>query len=309
MRLKSLTGKLAIQLQKQEKNKDKEHKELIILSGLSGAGKSVAIKSIEDFGGFCVDNMPPALIEKFIRLIKASDLSRSLIALSIDIRSRSFLDSSLDALSKIERLGYSYKIIFLEASEAAIVRRFSESRHRHPLSQEGQTLKETVIKESVSLSPLREKADLIIDTSHLSPHELKDKLKDIIFSARRAPMEVNIISFGFKYGLPEEADIVIDTRFLSNPYYEPTLSHKDGRDPIVRDFVLENDISRRFIKEYESLLKFLLPNFVREGRAYLNIAVGCTGGRHRSVAVSELFAKKLSDEGESVRLTHRDSSI
>ncbi|NLB34837.1 MAG: RNase adapter RapZ [Elusimicrobia bacterium] len=292
----------------EKKKKNKERPELIIISGLSGAGKSVAIKSIEDFGGFCVDNMPPALIEKFIRLIKTSDLSRSLIALGIDARSRGFLDSVFEALPKIKKLGYTYRIIFLFASESVIERRYSESRYRHPLSSEGLTLKETVSKEADTLAPLRERADIKIDTSHLSPHELKAKLRDIIFKETHSTMQINLISFGFKYGLPEEADLVMDTRFLPNPFYEPELSAKDGTDPGVRDFVMKSDLSQKFLEEYFSLIDFLLPNFIKDGRAFLNIAVGCTGGRHRSVVISSAIAEKLKKEGQRVRLIHRDSS-
>ena len=289
--------------------KAENRREAAVITGLSGAGKSVAIKSIEDFGGFCVDNMPAALIEKFIRLIRTSDYSKSLIALGVDVRSRSFMDNVLEVLDKVHRLGYAYRIIFLEADDEVLLRRYSESRHRHPLSSTGLTLKETLSREREKLEPLRERADIIIDTSSSSPHDLKQKLRETLFNSREITMRINVISFGFKYGLPEESDIVIDTRFLPNPYYEPELSGKDGTDSQVHSFVMESPLSRELLSRYRSLLDFLIPNFIREGRAYLTVSVGCTGGRHRSVVIAGLLADHLGGkEGCSVLVTNRDSS-
>ncbi len=282
--------------------------EIIVITGLSGAGKSAAIKSVEDFGGFCVDNMPAVLIEKFIRLIRTSDYSRSIIALGVDIRSRAFMDDILVVLKKLSRMGCRCRIVFLEASESVILRRFSESRHRHPLSSSGTPLKESLALEREKLAPLREESDIIIDTSRMSPHDLKNTLRSVIFKNEKSAMEINLVSFGFKYGLPQESDMVIDTRFLPNPFYEPELSEKDGTDPGVREFVFSSSVSREFLDKYRQLLDFLLPNFIREGRAYLNIGVGCTGGRHRSVVIASLLAEYLEKEKSlPVLLNHRDA--
>jgi UPF0042 nucleotide-binding protein len=277
-----------------------------IITGLSGAGKSVAIKSIEDFGGFCVDNMVAALIAEFIKLIGSSDYSKSIIALGVDVRSRGFMDKIFDALSQTEKIGYAYRIIFLEASNRAILRRYSESRHRHPLSEDRESLKQAIEREREKLAPLREKANIIIDTTNLSPHQLKQRLKDILFEKGEKALSINIIAFGYKYGIPEEVDMLIDTRFLPNPHYRSRLSGMDGNDLRVKKFVMNNDISREFLKKYKELLGFLLPNYIREGKSYFNIGVGCTGGRHRSVVISNEISKYLRRKKHEVSVTCRD---
>ncbi len=280
--------------------------EIIIVTGLSGAGRSTAIKSIEDFGGFCVDNMPAALIEKFIGLLKGSDFSKSLVALGVDVRSRGFMEGIPGVFSAVENMGYESNIIFLESSDSAIIRRYSESRHRHPLSCEEETLPETIKSEREQLAPLRERARHIIDTTALTPHELKKKLRDILFEGESDFIHINIIAFGFKYGIPEEADMIIDTRFLPNPHYDTRFSFKTGKDRQVRDFIMKEELSMEFVQKYRDLLDFLLPNYVKEGKSYLNIGVGCTGGRHRSVTIASIISKHIEEKGHRPHVTNRD---
>jgi len=280
--------------------------EIIIITGLSGAGKSVAIKSIEDFGGFCVDNMPAALIVKFIKLIKSTDYSQTLVAFGVDVRSRGFMDNIFDVLSKTEKLGYKNRIIFLEAPESVILRRYSESRHRHPMSEQKESLKKAVEKEKAKLAPLREKADIIIDTGSMTPHELKMKIKDLLFAKGKKSLNINIVAFGFKYGIPENADVLMDTRFLPNPHYENELSMKTGNDSEVIEYVMNNPVTKDFLIKFRDMLDFLVPNYLAEGKSYLNIGIGCTGGRHRSVVIANEIRDFLNKKGHSVFITYRD---
>ncbi len=281
---------------------------IAVITGLSGAGKSIAINSIEDFGGFCVDNLPPALITRFLKLIKPSGYSHKLIALGIDLRAGEFIESLFKNLKKTEKMGYESSIIFLSADEKTIIRRYSESRRRHPLSAgtHKENLSETIKKEAETLEPLRAKADMIIDTSELSPWDLKSRLREILFKDGAEKMAVNLIAFGFKYGLPESADMIIDTRFLPNPHYNEKLSALDGTDKEIKEYVFSSKESLHFLKKYKALLEFLIPNYIKEGKAYLNIGVGCTGGRHRSVAVTEKLEIFLKEKGYSVFSTFND---
>ncbi|MBN2406423.1 MAG: RNase adapter RapZ [Elusimicrobia bacterium] len=280
--------------------------EIIIITGLSGAGKSIAIKSIEDFGGFCVDNMPAVLIVKFVKLILGSDYSKSIIALGIDVRSRGFMDSIFEILKKTKKLGYNYKIVFIEASNSTILRRYNESRRRHPLSAEKESLSDTIRKERKKLAPLREKADYIIDTTGISPHQLKQKLRGALFKKGEKTMSINVTAFGFKYGIPENIDLLIDTRFLPNPHYDSRLSSRNGNSKTIEKFVMSGKKSHEFVSRYKDLLDFLVPNYAGEGRSYLNIGVGCTGGKHRSVVVANSLCRHLQRKGFKVFAVYRD---
>ncbi|MFH1414721.1 MAG: RNase adapter RapZ [Elusimicrobiota bacterium] len=280
--------------------------EIVILTGLSGAGKSIGIKAIEDFGGFCVDNMPLVLITRFLELIKISDHSKSMVALGLDVRSEGFTGGIFNALDNIEEIGYECNVIFLEASDSVIMRRYSESRRPHPLSSEKCGLKDAIAEERNKLAPLRDRADMIIDTGNISPHELKKKLKVIFFEKGLNSLNINVISFGFKYGVPEAIDMLIDTRFLPNPHYDVYLSEKNGNDMEIKDFVMNSDVSVDFCNKYRELLDFLLPNYINEGKTYLNIGVGCTGGKHRSVVISNIISEYLKKSQYNVTATHRD---
>ncbi|MGM0441594.1 MAG: RNase adapter RapZ [Elusimicrobiota bacterium] len=285
--------------------KEKEP-DIVIITGISGAGKSVAIKSIEDFGGFCVDNMPAALVLKFVKLIKSSNYSESIIALGIDVRSEGFMEDIFKILSRTEELGYNNEIIFMEASEDTIIRRYNESRRRHPLDKGKGRLKDALKEEKKKLSRLRKEADYIIDTSNLSPHQLKHKLKEIIVEEKEHSVQINLVAFGFKYGIPTDIDMLIDTRLLPNPHYKATLSDLTGNDEKIRDFILKKDLSKQFIDKYKDLLNFIVPRYVKEGKTYINIGIGCTGGRHRSVVVAGELAKFLKSKDYKVYKTDRD---
>lgn len=279
---------------------------IIVVTGLSGAGKSSAIKSIEDFGGFCVDNMPSALIMQFLNLIKASDYGKSFIALGVDVRTSGFMENFFQILAAAKEQGFESKIIFLEANDQAITRRYSESRRRHPLIGGEDSLKSALEKERVRLAPLREKADIIIDTSNISPHELKKRLRVILFRKALESIKINLISFGFKYGIPEDVDMLMDVRFLPNPHYIPGLGEKNGLTDEIKKFVMKIPESKQFLQSYKDLLDFLMPNYIKEGRSYLNIGIGCTGGKHRSVVITNELAEYLQGKKYDVITTHRD---
>ena len=281
-----------------------EGQEFIIITGLSGAGKSQAMKCLEDLDFFCVDNLPPALIPKFAELCGTSSYNR--LALGIDVRGRSFFLDFQEALNQLPPLGFTPKIVFLEASEAVLVRRFSETRRRHPLASTGGVL-QSIQKEVRELSDLRNMADRIIDTSNCSPHKLIHVLTEMFESApSKGKLAIHLVSFGFKHGLPADADLVFDVRFIANPYYVPELRRLNGLDAPVRSFVLERNDTKEFLEKLEPLLIFLLPRYHDEGKQQVTLAVGCTGGQHRSTAIAERLARSLRREGYTVSVQHRD---
>lgn len=280
---------------------------LLIVTGLSGAGKTSAIHSLEDMGYFCVDNLPVELLPTLASLTRESPrLSR--VALGIDVRAGGALSGLFAGLEEVRREGGRVRILFLDASDATLLRRFEETRRRHPL---GDNVREGIARERRILAGLRAKADRILDTTGLTLAELRRQVRDFVGLPGRRAMTVTFLSFGYKLGLPMEADIVMDVRFLPNPNYEPSLRPLDGRNPRVRRYVLHsNGQGRGFLSEWIRLLKRLLPRYVREGKSYLTVAVGCTGGRHRSVAVAEEMARAFRKirglRGVEFRLKHRD---
>ncbi len=283
--------------------------QFVIITGLSGAGKSLALRSLEDSGYFCIDNLPPVLIPKLVEL---SLLSQGLerVALVIDIRGREFLEDLNFGLSFLKERGIGFRVIFLEASDDAIIRRFEETRRPHPL-QKGTTigLREAIEKERVLLVPLREIADFVIDTSNMSPLALKNAIRGIISKGKPSfsVLLISIFSFGFKYGLPLESDLVFDLRFLPNPYYCEELRSLNGLDERVKRFVLGKEITKVFLSKLYDMLSFLLPKYINEGKSYMNLSFGCTGGKHRSVVIAEEVAKYLLEEGyTNLRVIHRD---
>ncbi len=278
----------------------------VIVTGLSGAGRSSALKNFEDLGYFCVDNLPTTLIPKFAEICLQLKNKIKRVALGIDIREGDFLDDLFISLEELSKMGFSYQILFLEASNSVLVRRYSETRRKHPLDKEGRSMLEVIVQERKRLMGIKERADKIIDTTTLTPQEFKQ----VIFSSFRETPELNtinvsLVSFGYKYGIPVDADLVIDTRFLPNPHYIERLRPLTGSDAEVSRFVLKSSITQKFLKKYFSLLKFLVPYYIREGKSYLTIAVGCTGGRHRSVIiVNEL--KKFLEKKYPVKIQYRD---
>ena len=281
--------------------------EFVIISGLSGAGKSKAASFLEDMGFFCVDNLPVPLIPKLAELIMAGSGVYERVALVSDIRGGQNPQGLLQALDTLLGMRCSYKILFIEASDSTIIKRYKETRRSHPLAHGGASLEEAVRAEREALAPVRARADHIIDTTALSTAKLRGSLMELFGSGERArEMSVSVISFGFKYGLPIEADLVFDVRFLPNPYYVEELREHTGLEPAVRDYVMQGAQAERFLTKLNDLVDFLLPQYVEEGKTALVIAVGCTGGRHRSVAVTRALADHIKVLGYQAVENHRD---
>lgn len=278
----------------------------VFITGLSGAGKSYAIKSFEDMGYFCVDNLPTTLIPTFADLIGHSRQTVRRVALGVDVREGEYLPHLLEALRELRARGHGVEVLFLEAGEEALVRRYHETRRRHPLAAEGNVL-EGIRAERKAMSHLREIADRIVDTSALTVHQLRDLLVEAYVRPRaRLGLATSLVSFGFKHGVPFDADLVFDVRFLPNPHFVPGLRPLDGRDARVREFVLGPDECRELLERLTGFLAFVLPRYEREGKAYLTVAVGCTGGRHRSVALVEELRRFLDGLGYAPAVVHRD---
>lgn len=279
--------------------------ELVIITGMSGAGKTVAVQSFEDLGYYCIDNMPPSLLAPFWELMKESGkITR--IALVIDLRAREFFDQLQTVIQEqAQSEQVSSRILFLEASEDTLVSRYKETRRDHPLA-EGGRLVHGIRKEAQLLSGIREKADLIIDTSQLTPRQLRSIITDKFATATFEPFRIEVISFGFKYGLPKDADIAMDVRFLPNPYYVEDLRLLTGEDPAVYDYVMEQPETEEFYRRFWDLISYCLPAYAKEGKSNLIIGIGCTGGKHRSVSLARRLAKDLEELDYPVNLTHRD---
>jgi UPF0042 nucleotide-binding protein len=274
---------------------------VVIVTGVSGAGKSTALKALEDAGYFCVDNLPLPLMGRFVELISGAGEAEQ-AAVGVDAREAEFLDTHGEVFNAVRNEGHSLEVLFLDANDDILVRRFSETRRRHPLS--GDDLREGIAREREILRSLREEANGIVDTGNLNVHQLKGVIQE---RYRRSAdvLAVTLLSFGFKHGLPAEADMVLDVRFLPNPYFVEALSASTGEQADVRAFVLDNADAREFLDKAQQLLEFVLPRAEREGKAYLTVAVGCTGGRHRSVAVVQELAKRLPGR-HPLTVRHRD---
>ena len=278
----------------------------VIITGLSGAGRSFAIKCLEDLGYFCVDNLPTTLIPTFAKLCAHSSRDIRLIALGVDIREGEYLAHLMETLAELRRQGHKPEVLFLEATDETLVRRYQETRRRHPLAGDGSVL-EGIRSERRALANLRESADRIIDTTGLSVHQLKERLVEGYGpQGTRDALTVSLMSFGFKHGAPYDADLVFDVSFLPNPHFVPALKRLDGRDAPVEEFVMSFEESLQLLAKIEDLLRFLLPLYRREGKAYLTVALGCTGGRHRSVTLVELLRRSLEGGGVAPMVRHRD---
>ena len=279
---------------------------LVIVSGLSGSGKSHALKAFEDAGYFCIDNLPPALIPTFVELCNQQGGEISNVALGVDVRERVFFADLVGTLERVRALGYAIRLLFLEARDEVLVRRFSESRRPHPLLPHLPVL-EGVRFEKERVAELRRHADRIIDTSDLTVHELRDVLtKEFSRGPATRRLTVTLLTFGYKFGVPYDIDLLFDVRFLKNPFFGPDLKPLPGDDPRVRAFVLSDPDAIDLLAQLESMLKFLIPLYEREQRSYLTIAIGCTGGRHRSVAIAGRLRESLGAIGHEVILKHRD---
>jgi len=274
---------------------------LVIVTGVSGAGKSTALKALEDVGFYCVDNMPLALFPRFAELLAGEGVAQA--ALGLDARAGGALAGYARTFSELRQQGHQLEVLFLDASDDVLVRRFSETRRRHPLA--GEDLREGIVRERELLRGLREEAGAVfVDTANLNVHQLKGVIQER-YRRTSDVLGVTLLSFGFKHGLPAEADVVLDVRFLPNPYFVEALSASTGEEAAVSSFVVDNADAREFLDRAESLLTFLLPRAEREGKAYLTVAIGCTGGRHRSVAVVEELARRLPKR-YPLTVRHRD---
>ncbi len=280
--------------------------DFIVVTGLSGAGKSAASRCLEDLGFFCIDNLPAALIPKVAELCAQSEKRIERVALVIDAREGRFLDDLFAMLSDLTREGHQVRVVFLEASDDVLVRRFSESRRPHPLAPGGSAL-EGIRAERARLAHLKARADLVIDTSSFTVHEFRKLLATAFLDLPPAPrMALALVSFGYRYGLPVDADLVFDARCLPNPHFVEALRPLSGQAPGVIEYVLGAAQSRAFLEQIQAFLSLALPLYVHEGKAYLTLAVGCTGGRHRSVVMVDELARRLREAGHEVSARHRD---
>jgi len=281
---------------------------VVVITGLSGAGKSEAIKSLEDIGYFCIDNLPPELIRKLAELLSQSDRKMNKVALVIDVRGGESFPKALADLDELRKVSTDFRILFLDASDEALLRRFKETRRRHPLGSEGGIL-EGIRREREMLAGIKAAANHLIDTSSLTARELRNRIIELFSDDLKLDtFSITVVSFGFKYGLPLDADLVFDCRFLPNPYWVESLKPLLGTDPEVREYVMKWPVTKEFIRRINDLLEFLIPNYVEEGRSHLIIGIGCTGGRHRSVVLAEEIVAFLTQLGYSVKLEHRDIS-
>ncbi|MGD8337186.1 MAG: RNase adapter RapZ [Desulfobacterales bacterium] len=279
---------------------------IIIVTGLSGSGKSTALAALEDAGFYCVDNMPVLLLPDFLELPNVCEPDAVGFAFGMDLREKSFLGSHQTIFEDIRVRGFELEIIFLEADEEILLRRYSQTRRHHPVAR-GEGILDGIRSEQRLMAVLRKSAEYVLNTSRFNVHELKAAIKNIAKTLiKLAPMRIQLLSFGFKHGIPGDADLVIDVRFLVNPYFVPELKDLDGETEAVKRFVLKNDDARLFLSKYFDLVDYLIPLYEKEGKAYLTIAIGCTGGRHRSVAIARRLYEHVQTAGREVVITHRD---
>ena len=282
----------------------------LIVTGLSGAGKTACVRYLEDKGSFCMDNIPPILLPKLLEAFDTTGMRRQTVTIAVDVRSGEFFDAHAVAqmIRELSKVGHSMETIFMEASDETLLARYKETRREHPLCKEGLTLVEAIAEERLRLQPLRETADYVIDTTGLSSRAMKKKLDESLgnLSDGEPPIRAEVMSFGFKRGLPRQADLVIDVRFLPNPFYIESMCRHTGLDPDVREFVMEHPVTREFMKKWTDLLSFLIPCYRDEGKHRLVIAVGCTGGVHRSVTIAEAIGAYLREMGLPTEINHRD---
>ncbi len=284
--------------------------DVVVITGMSGSGRTQALHVFEDMGYFCIDNLPPRLLLQLAELVGINSGVGRHLAVTCDLRSQGLFDEISDSLQQLREHEISCKVVFLDTSDEVLMRRYDENRRRHPLAQSGEALSHAIARERAQLKAVREASDLVIDTSSLPIKDLRARLRRAFSELTdQQLMEVSVFSFGFKHGMPVEADLMIDVRFLPNPFYDPEMRTMTGNDPLVRDFVLQNDVTQKFLEAWERLLDVAMPGYVAEGKTRLSIAVGCTGGQHRSVAVANATADYLQRGGYLVSLSHRDLAL
>lgn len=284
--------------------------DVVVITGMSGSGRTQALHVFEDMGYFCIDNLPPRLILQLAELVGINSGVGRHLAVTCDLRSQGLFDEISDSLTALREHELSCKVVFLDTADEILMRRYDENRRRHPLAQPGESLASTISRERAQLAAVRDASDLVIDTSHMKVRELRRRLRRAFSELTdQQLMEVSVFSFGFKHGMPVEADLMIDVRFLPNPFYDPRMRTLTGNDKLVSDFVLQNPVTEKFLEAWWSLLDVAMPGYVAEGKSHLSIAVGCTGGQHRSVAIANATAAYLERGGYHVSLSHRDLAL
>lgn len=283
----------------------------VVVTGMSGGGKSTALKMLEDAGFYCVDNLPVSLVGMFVEMISSPVTEASKVALGLDVRSGQSFYEAETTLDKLRESGFVFEVLFLDADERVLLKRYKETRRRHPLSRSGERIEVGIRREREILRRIREKADYVIDTSNLLTRELKAELERIfVQNEEYNSLMVNIVSFGFKYGIPADADLVFDVRFLPNPFYIEELKQHTGNEKEVQDFVMGYPESHEFLNKLTDMLNFLIPNYVKEGKYQLVIGIGCTGGKHRSVTLANMLYESMKDKGSyGLKLSHRDVEV
>ena len=281
--------------------------QFIIITGMSGAGKSTTLKFLEDDGYFCVDNLPADLLPKFAELCFNPDSGIEKVALGVDARGGAKFDALFQELKILQDLGAEFHIIFLESTDEVLVKRYKETRRKHPLAAKGERVQEGIAKEREILEAIKTRANYILDSSNLLTRDLKKELYRIINGdSDYNNLMINVLSFGFKYGIPSDADLVFDVRFIPNPYYKHELRGHTGNDKVVQDYVMQWDVAKTFIEKLDDMVNFLIPNYVMEGKNQLVVSIGCTGGKHRSVTLANELAHRLTERNYSVKCHHRD---
>ncbi len=278
----------------------------IILTGMSGSGKSKAMASLEDIGFFCVDNIPPTLLEKFAELAEMGKIGDKGMAVVVDIRSKDMFSSFESELDKLGDENVNFKLVYIDADNEIILNRYKETRRRHPLAEDGLTLEKCIEYEREQLDKIKKRADFFIDTTNLSPAQLKEKIIGFFGSEQESPITINCVSFGFKYGTPSDVDLQYDVRCLANPFYVPALKHKTGLSKDVSDYVMADPNSLIYRDKVKEFIDFVMPLYIKEGKSQLTIGFGCTGGKHRSVTFAELTGNYLTSKGYATVITHRD---
>ncbi len=277
-----------------------------IITGMSGAGKSLIMKAIEDLGFYCIDNMPPKLIPEFGKMYEKTDMVSD-VAIVVDIRGGDFLDEFFPAINQLEKKKINYDILFLEANDKNLVKRYKETRRKHPLANDKISLLEAIKLERGKLEKIKNQANYIIDSSDMHPKQLRDEIQDLFVSGEEhEKLMINIISFGFKYGAPLDCDLVFDVRFIPNPYYNSSMRKLTGKNEVVKNYVLKYEQTQTFIKKLEDLIEFLIPHYIQEGKTQLVVGIGCTGGRHRSVTIADKMVEILKENNHRLIIKHRD---
>ena len=281
--------------------------DVVIITGMSGSGRTQAMHVFEDMGYFCIDNLPVGLILKIASAVGLNTGIGRHLAVTCDLRSQDLLGDLTDTLDELTSHELSYKVLFLDAADEVLIRRYNENRRRHPIAEEGESLSSAIVREREGLSSTRELADLIIDTTNMLTAELRTIIRrEFAELSDQQLLEVHVFSFGFKHGMPVEADLLIDVRFLPNPFWDPEMRTLTGEDPMVRDFVLGNEVTKEFLEVWKHLLDVVMPGYITEGKSRVSVAIGCTGGQHRSVAIANATAEFLKEREYRVACTHRD---